>query len=66
MGETQEYQVTHENDLKHYLQLKTKQEVGEVDGASKQKKVILKEMEKQISGKSVFAGPAGTMDTGEP
>ena len=24
MGETQEYQVTHENDLKHYLQLKTK------------------------------------------
>ena len=37
-----------------------------MDGASKQKKVILKEMEKQISGKSVFAGPAGTMDTGEP
>ena len=37
-----------------------------MDGASKQKKVILKEMEKQMSGKQVFAGPAGTMDTGEP
>ena len=54
------------SSLKHYLQLKTEEEDGEVDGASKQKKVILKEMEKQMSGKQVFAGPAGTMDTGEP
>ena len=27
MGETQEYRITHENDLKHYLQLKTKKNV---------------------------------------
>ena len=37
------------NSLKHYFQLK--EEDGEVDGASKRKKVILKEMEKQMSGK---------------
>lgn len=49
--------------LKHYLQLRTREEVGEVDGLSKWKKVILVEIEKQMSGKQGFAGPAGTMDT---
>ena len=67
MGETPENWVTHWNGrsppLKHDLQLKIREEVEEVDGVSKQKKVILVEIEKQVSGKQVFAGLAGIMDT---